>query len=117
MSALDTMALVGASTVGAASAAINIISDMPTAGQNWTILGMLGAMIFIVGKRTVDAIDRNGERTAKAIEAAQAHNVQLATALIALQSEVRELRSDGDERKRQIMEAIEHITNRSRKSQ
>ena len=110
--------------IGVASLTAGALADAAmTEPQNWTILGLLAALVLGVGWNMVKAQKESGDRTASAIEKSNDRIVsalekhaeaqsQTATNLALLIRESGEARAEGEEKRRQILDKIDHIPER-----
>lgn len=111
-------------SIGVTSVAAGVLADAAmTEPQNWTILGLLAAVVLGVGYGMIKAQEKSGERTASAIEksndrvvaALEKHadaQTQTATNLALLIRESAEAREEGEEKRRQILDKLEHMPDR-----
>lgn len=116
-----------------ATAAIEIVALAAVTGglaqaalpeaQNWTILSLLAAVVLGVGYGLVKSLDKSGDKTAAAIEKSNDRVVaaldkhaeaqtQVGTNLALLIRESQEARDEGEEKRRQILEKLEHVPER-----
>ena len=91
--------------------------------QSWTVLGLLAALVLGVGWNMVKTQKESGDKTAAAIEksndrvvaALEKHaeaQAQTATNLALLIRESQEARAEGEEKRRQILDKLEHVPDR-----
>lgn len=119
-----TSVAIDIASIGVTSVATGILADAAmTEPQNWTILGLLAAVVLGVGYGMIKAQEKSGERTATAIEksndrvaaALEKHaeaQTQTATNLALLIRESAESRAEGEEKRRQILDKLDNLPDR-----
>ena len=106
-----------------AAAAGGLADAAMTEPQSWTVLGLLAALVLGVGWNMVKTQKESGDKTAAAIEksndrvvaALEKHaeaQTQTATNLALLIRESAESRAEGEEKRRQILNKLEHVPDR-----
>jgi flagellar biosynthesis/type III secretory pathway M-ring protein FliF/YscJ len=110
--------------IGVTSVAAGVIADAAMSEpQNWTVLGLLAAVVLGVGYGLVKQLEKSGDKTAAAIEKSSDRAVQAAernadaqaataTNLALLIKSIDEQRQEGEEKRRQIIERMEHLPDR-----
>ncbi len=110
--------------IGLTSVAAGVLADAAmTEPQSWTVLGLLAALVLGVGWNMVKTQKESGDKTAAAIEKSNDRVVaalekhaeaqsQTATNLALLIREIQEARAEGEEKRRQILDKLEHVPDR-----
>lgn len=105
-----TSVLASLSAGSAAFAAANA-TDL-TGGQNWTLLGVLAAVLFACGtfvKWLIDRLVTAGDKQVQAVEAHTKAMVEVATELRLLTEQERTSRNVADEFRKELWSRIERI--------
>lgn len=100
-----------------------LASEAMSEPQNWTVLGLLAAVVLGVGYGLVKQLEKSGDKTAAAIEKSSDRAVQAAernadamsqtaTNLALLIKSIDEQRQEGDEKRKQILDAVQHVPER-----
>jgi flagellar biosynthesis/type III secretory pathway M-ring protein FliF/YscJ len=119
-----TSAAIDIAGIGVTSVAAGFLADAAMSEpQNWTVLGLLAAVVLGVGYGLVKQLEKSGDKTAAAIEKSSDRAVQAAernadaqaataTNLALLIKSIDEQRQEGEEKRRQIIERLEHLPDR-----